>query len=81
VLRDEVMATARRRSRELAGEGLAASEIEMRLNENLNPVEQDLLRIVIRSDVDSARRRRLADSLELGQDWFRQHSGRGRRAA
>lgn len=75
-LREDVMAKARQRARELAAEGLSASEIEARLNGSLTRTEQELLRVVIRAEVNGARRNRISESLQLGSGWFRQSSGR-----
>jgi hypothetical protein len=70
-LREDVMAKARRHARELAAAGVSAYEIELRLNKGLTRTEQELLRIVIRSEVAGARRRRIAESVQLGPGWFR----------
>ena len=67
-LRQEAMAKARRRTRELAAEGLSATEIEARLNGVLTRTEQELLRVIIRSEVAGARRARVAESLAPGED-------------
>jgi hypothetical protein len=72
-LREEVMAEARLRARELAADGLSGAEIEARLFATLTRTEQELLRTVIRSEVHGARRGRVAETLQPGSGWFRQH--------
>ena len=70
-LRHEVLAHGRRRAHELAIQGLSAAEIEARLNGVLTRTEQELLRVVIRSEVAGARRSRIAEALEPpGEDLF-----------
>lgn len=70
-LRREALGKARRRAHELATEGLSPAEIEARLNGVLTRTEQELLRVVVRSEVARARRNRVAASLEPpGEDLF-----------
>lgn len=75
-LRTDVMAKARRRVHELAGEGLSTGEIEMRLNGSLTRTEQELLRVFARSEVAAARRGRVAESLEPGSGWVARQEAR-----
>jgi len=63
-LRHEEMTKARARAHSLAMEGLSAAEIEARLNGVLTRTEQELLRVVIRSEVSGARRHRVAELLD-----------------
>jgi len=67
-LRPEPFGKARRRAHDLARDGLSAAEIEARLNGVLTRTEQELLRLVIRSEVAGARRHRIAESLESGSE-------------
>jgi hypothetical protein len=70
------MARARRRVHEFAREGLSTSEIEARLNGSLTRTEQELLRVLARSEIAAARRGRVADSFEPGSGWVaRQETG------
>jgi hypothetical protein len=72
-LRRNVMANARRRVHELAGEGLSSTEIDARVNGSLTRTERELLRVFTRSEVAAARRGRVADSLEPGSGWLARH--------
>ena len=61
-LRQDVLWNARRRAHDLAVQGLWPTEIEARLSGTLTRTEQELLRVVIRSEVAEARRDRVAGS-------------------
>jgi hypothetical protein len=64
-LREDVMADMRKRVRELAHQGLCASEIRARLarlDSSLTVTESELLGRVIRAEARSARLTRIADS-------------------
>ena len=70
-LRQETLGKARQRAHELARQGFSTAEIEARLNGALTRTEQELLRVVVRSEVAGARRARLGESLEPpGEDLF-----------
>jgi hypothetical protein len=61
--RDAVMAEARARTRELAAQGLSAPEIQNRIGHMLTDTERELIAPVIRREVATARRARVARSI------------------
>jgi hypothetical protein len=77
-IRDAVLASARFSVHERACHGFSAAEIEARLGD-LTATERELLRPLIRSEVASARRARVAESLVKPSSWAPRPSRRHRR--
>jgi hypothetical protein len=62
--REAVMAQARIRARQLAEEGLSATEIQGRLDYRLTDTERELMTPIIRQEVVAARRARVARTMD-----------------
>jgi hypothetical protein len=61
LIRDEVVLEARRKARELAGRGLTR-EVWAGIGHEFRLAERELLTLVVRQELESARWTRLADS-------------------
>jgi hypothetical protein len=62
LMRDEVVLEACRKARELAGRGLTHEEVWAGIGHEFRLAERELLTLVVRQELESARWTRLADS-------------------